>query len=328
MTEATKFQHFKGTGPRRFATVNNALFKGKAEKLKEKDAITEDVPEYFASPDLMAAIEYAKITKRPLLLRGEPGSGKTRLAQAIAYNMYGDEYRMKFFEWYIKSTTKVEEGLYSFDHLGRLRDIQAEEPKEKEVYRRFGPLGKAFLTSEKGAPSILLIDEIDKADIDFPNDLLLELDQKRFSVPETEEEISAKEPPLVFITSNDEKDLPNAFLRRCVFFYIDFPDDTQILRIITARAKLLEEDYQKVLPPKLLEDIVSRFRALYEDMRKNPNTDKLVSTSELLDWLKVIYHYWATEKWPSEGDKLPAKLIFPEVLLKSLDDFKTQTNKA
>jgi MoxR-like ATPase len=327
MTANTELTHLQGTPLRQFSTLDRHFFKEITRRENETNGILEEVPEYFASADLMNAIDYAKITKRPLLLRGEPGSGKTRLAQAIAYELYKDDYRKKYFEWFIKSTSKVNEGLYQFDHLSRLRDVQAGKTKDLFEYRDFGPLGKAFLTSEKDKPSVLLIDEIDKADLDFPNDLLLELDQKRFSIMETGEEIVAKEPPLVFITSNDEKDLPNAFLRRCVFFYIDFPDDSQLLRIITSKAKRQEQEFNKSLPDQLLKDIVVRFRNLYEEMRRNPNTDKVVSTSEMLDWLRVIHFYYLTDKWLGEMNQLPEKLIYPEVLLKSLDDFKAQTNK-
>ncbi len=313
-------------------TVDEGRFKG---NVKEKQAeIVEDIAPYFPSKELQAAIEYARILQRPLLLRGEPGCGKTRVAQALAYEIYhqreGDNYRHHYFEWFIKSTTKAKEGLYQFDHLKRLRDVQAKDGVELELtnYRSFGPLGMAFLASKADAPAVLLIDEIDKADLDFPNDLLLELDEKRFYVEETGEEIRAEYPPIVVITSNDEKELPNAFLRRCVFHYIDFPSQEELLRIAKARVKSQEKELKKALPDSLVKDVVQRFFNLYQNMKGSPNTDKVPSTSELLDWLRVIHFYHLTDKLPLIDGKLPDdRLLYPEVLLKSLDDYKQQAKK-
>lgn len=309
-------------------SVDDKRFKGKVEE-KGKDLL-EDIAPYFPSQELQDAIEYARILQRPLLLRGEPGCGKTRVAQALAFELYHDKgkdnYRNHYFEWFIKSTTKAKEGLYHFDHLQRLRDVQATQEKPLTDYRRFGPLGKAFLSSKADAPSVLLIDEIDKADIDFPNDLLLELDEKRFYIEETDEEIRAEYPPIVIITSNDEKELPNAFLRRCVFHYIDFPGPDDLLRIAKARVQAQEKELQKALPDALVENIVQRFSDLYKTMKSSPNTDKTPSTSELLDWLRVIHYYHLTDKLPLTDGKLPDdRLPYPEVLLKSLDDYKQQT---
>lgn len=296
---------------------------------KYPNKIKEDIPAYFPGEDLVKVVEYARILNRPLLIRGEPGCGKTRLAQAVAYELYGQNYREKYFEWHIKSTTKVNEGLYHFDHLARLRDVQLNQgsnvkEQDLKIYRSFGPVGNAFLKSEENKPTILLIDEIDKADIDFPNDLLLELDQKKFFISETNETITAKEPPIIFITSNDEKELPNAFLRRCVFYYIDFPGDEQLLKIIKAQVKSQESQYNKALPDELLSSIIKRFRALYDKMDKNPNTAKKVSTSELLDWVKVIHYYYFTGKLLPDIKELPEDLLYPEILLKTLDDQKNE----
>lgn len=311
-------------------TIDENQFNG----VKEDKArvVVEDIDPYFPSKDLLAAIEYARVLKRPLLLRGDPGCGKTRVAQALAYELYcgreADNYRNHYFEWFIKSTTKSKEGLYHFDHLMRLRDVQAKLKKPLTEYRRFGPLGKAFLASKPNAPAILLIDEIDKADIDFPNDLLLELDEKRFYIEETGEEIRAEFPPIVIITSNDEKELPNAFLRRCVFHYIDFPDEELLLKIARARINRQNEEFKKVFPEGLVEQIVFEFDKLYKAMYANPNTSKLVSTSEFLDWLRVIHYYFLTDKLLLVGGKIQNEsLLFPEVLLKSLDDFKQFKSK-
>lgn len=305
---------------------------------EEQKALEERIAPYYPSDALKNAVEYARILRRPLLLRGEPGCGKTRLAQAVAYELYGAAYRERYFEWHIKSTTKAREGLYTYDHLARLRDVELlrrqtasnDAPLQEENvyrYRNFGALGKAFISSQPGKPAVLLIDEIDKADIDFPNDLLLELDQKRFYIEETNEEIIAKEPPLIFITSNDEKELPNAFLRRCVFHYIDFPDEQQLLRIAQSNLEIWEEKFEKALPVGAMEEVVKRFYQLYQKMKDNPNTDKRPSTSEMLDWLKVVYFQYF--KGTIDPAALAGKdLPFPEVVLKSVDDYKAQMNQA
>ncbi len=305
-----------------------------ADAIKAKSSeIKEDILPYYPSDDLKDAVEYARLLKRPLLLRGEPGCGKTRLAQALAYELYPknehDNYRNHYFEWFVKSYSKAKDGLYQFDHLARLRDIQAEINKDIHEYRSFGPLGRAFLTSKPEAPSVLLIDEIDKADIDFPNDLLLELDQQRFFIQETKEEIRAEYAPIVIITSNDEKELPSAFLRRCVFHYIDTPDREQLLRILKAKAEIQADEYKKALPERLVESIVDSFLELLKQMRSNPTTDKKTSTSELLDWLRVIHYKYLIGELQLEDDRLPKKdLLYPEVLLKSLDDYKKFAKKA
>lgn len=297
-----------------------------------KKELVEDIAPYFPSKELIDAIEYARILQRPLLLRGEPGCGKTRVAQALAYELYhqqkGDNYRNHYFEWFIKSSTKAKEGLYQYDHLGRLRDIQTFNKQEPIAYRSFGPLGKAFLASKPDAPAVLLIDEIDKADLDFPNDLLLELDEKRFYIEETQEEIRAEYSPIVIITSNDEKELPNAFLRRCVFHYIEFPKLEELYQIAKARVLSQEQEMKKAMPDTLVEKLVDQFYELHQSMKASPNTDKRVSTSELLDWLRLVHYYYLTDKLPLEKDQLPTNgLLYPEVLLKSLDDYKQYAKK-
>ncbi|MEO0584885.1 MAG: MoxR family ATPase [Bacteroidota bacterium] len=304
-----------------------------SSKIIQIDRKPKELDPYFPSQELRDAIEYARIIQRPLLLRGEPGCGKTRVAEALAYELYNersnDSYQNHYFEWFIKSTTKAQEGLYQFDYLARLRDIQAKGSEEKPLtsYRKFGPLGKAFLTSKPDEPSILLIDEIDKASLDFPNDLLLELDEKRFVIEETGETIQAEYPPIVIITSNDEKELPSAFLRRCVFHYIDFPSEEDLLKIAIARFGQGEkvEKIHNALPKVLLEQAVRQFDKLYKSMKDAPNTDKPPSTSEFIDWLRVIQYFHLQENLPLEGDKLPeSPILYPEVLLKSLDDYRNR----
>ncbi|MRG44992.1 AAA domain-containing protein [Chitinophaga sp. SYP-B3965] len=298
---------------------------------------------YHANKDIIKAVEYARLLQRPLLLRGEPGCGKTRLAQAVAYEMYGKDYRNYFFEWFVKSTSKSKDGLYSYDHLAQLRDIQAGIKKPKTEYLAYGEIGKAFRTEQQ---AILLIDEIDKANIDFPNDLLLELDQNRFDIPELDEPgaervtIRAKVPPLVFITSNDERELPNAFLRRCIFHYIglDQKEQKQLwIDIVKSHQQSNIEQYMATqptnyvlhnpLPDGSIEALVSRFSSLVQNMRDG-NADKTPDTSELLDWAKILHYYWATDNNGDEESVIEAalkdenKLEYKEVLLKTLNDYK------
>lgn len=291
--------------------------------------------------DLMKALEYARLLNRPLLLRGEPGSGKTRFAQAVAYELYGKEYRKYFFEWHIKSNSKATEGRYTFDHLARLRDIQDESIPMKpslDKYISYGPLGDAF-KSEK--PAVLLIDEVDKADIDFPNDLLLELDQKRFVVKELKKddklfEVKAKHMPIIIITSNDERDLPNAFLRRCVFHYIKLSEvvrkDLRKLIVAAHLKKWHSSQTDQEFIHKIgqgfnekfeeyISKIVDRFEQLVKTM-ENASASKVPDNSELVDWAIVIYHQWLTNKGFDINDLEDlTKVSFPEVLLKNLEDF-------
>lgn len=225
---------------------------------------------YVATEDLLIAVNGAVALEKPLLVKGEPGTGKTVLAHEIASSL-----GRPLIEWHIKSTTKAQQGLYEYDAVSRLRDSQLghEEVNNIANYIKKGKLWDAFSSDEL---PILLIDEIDKADIEFPNDLLLELDRMEFYVYETGETIRAKQRPIVIITSNNEKELPDAFLRRCFFHYISFPDRETMKEII------------KVHHPKVKEKLVKEALDIFFDVRKVPGLKKKPSTSELVDWLKLL----------------------------------------
>jgi MoxR-like ATPase len=225
---------------------------------------------YIAADDLAIAVNAAVTLERPLLVKGEPGTGKTELARQIATSL-----GMEIIEWNIKSTTRAQQGLYEYDAVSRLRDSQLGDERVHEVahYIRKGKLWQAFSSDKK---VVLLIDEIDKADIEFPNDLLQELDRMTFHVYETGDTIEARHRPVVIITSNNEKELPDAFLRRCFFHYISFPD-SEILR------QIIEVHYPN-LKPQLLETALTQFF----EIRDTPGLKKKPSTSEVLDWLKLI----------------------------------------
>jgi MoxR-like ATPase len=225
---------------------------------------------YIATDDLSLSVNAAIALERPLLIKGEPGTGKTMLALEIAKSL-----DLPLIEWHIKSTTKAQQGLYEYDAVTRLRDSQLGDERVKDIsnYIQKGKLWEAF-TSEKQA--VLLIDEIDKADIEFPNDLLQELDRMEFYVYETKETIKATTRPIVIISSNNEKELPDAFLRRCFFHYISFPDRVTMKEII------------KVHHPKVKEKLVKEALDIFFDVRKVPGLKKKPSTSELVDWLKLL----------------------------------------
>jgi len=257
---------------------------------------------YVATPDLMVAVNAAIALERPLLIKGEPGTGKTVLAHEVA-----KATGKNLLEWHIKSTTKAQQGLYEYDAVSRLRDSQLGDEKVHDIrnYINKGKLWEAFTAD---VSPILLIDEIDKADIEFPNDLLQELDRMEFNVYETGETIRAVNRPLVIITSNNEKDLPDAFLRRCFFHYIKFPDKDTMSDIIDVHFP----DIQNILVREALN--------LFYDVRDVPGLKKKPSTSELLDWLKLLM----IEDMPIEVLKSrdPKKLIPPlhGALLKNEQD--------
>ena len=230
----------------------------------------EGTDAYVATDDLMVAVNAAITLERPLLVKGEPGTGKTELARQISSAL-----DLKLFQWTIKSTTKAVEGLYEYDAVSRLRDSQLGDERVHDVrnYIKKGMIWQAFEAEEK---VVLLIDEIDKADIEFPNDLLQELDKMEFFVPETGDTVAAKQRPIVVITSNNEKELPDAFLRRCFFHYIKFPDEETLRAIVDVHF------------PGLKGDLVSEALSQFFDIRETKGLKKKPSTSEVLDWLKLL----------------------------------------
>ncbi len=225
---------------------------------------------YIATEELQMAVNAAVTLERPLLIKGEPGTGKTMLAEEIASSL-----DLPLISWHIKSTTKAQQGLYEYDAVSRLRDSQLGDDRVHDIknYIEKGKLWEAF---EAEGKCVLLIDEIDKADIEFPNDLLLELDKMRFDVYETGETIVAKNRPIVVITSNNEKELPDAFLRRCFFHYINFPDRDTMQEIVDVHY------------PGIKQDLVKEAMEIFFDVRKVPGLKKKPSTSELIDWLKLL----------------------------------------
>ena len=262
----------------------------------------EGTKSYVAGEELKTAVNAAIALERPLLVKGEPGTGKTLLAQEIAAAIGAP-----FIAWHVKSTTRAQQGLYEYDAVSRLRDSQLGDPRVSDIgnYIRRGKLWEAFVSPVR---PVLLIDEIDKADIEFPNDLLQELDRMEFYVYETDETIKAKIRPVVIITSNNEKELPDAFLRRCFFHYIRFPDDKTMRAIIDVHY------------PGIKQKLVAEALRIFYDMRKVPGLKKKPSTSELLDWLKLLMVEDIDENALREKD--PTKLIPPlhGALLKNEQD--------
>ena len=225
---------------------------------------------YIATDELQMAVNAAVQLERPLLIKGEPGTGKTMLAEEIASSL-----DMELISWHVKSTTRAQQGLYEYDAVSRLRDSQLGDERVHDInnYIAKGKLWEAFAADKK---VVLLIDEIDKADIEFPNDLLLELDKMEFHVYETGESVVAKNRPVILITSNNEKELPDAFLRRCFFHYIQFPDRETMQQIVDVHY------------PSIKQDLVKEAMEIFFDVRKVPGLKKKPSTSELIDWLKLL----------------------------------------
>ncbi len=255
--------------------------------------------DYVASPELLASVNVAIALEKPLLIKGEPGTGKTMLAKAVA-NSLGK----KLIIWNIKSTTKAQDGLYMYDTIQRLYDGQFGEEGVDDIarYIKLGKLGEAF---EEDEQVILLIDEIDKADLEFPNDLLWELDQMEFYIHETKRTVKAKKRPIVIITSNAEKELPDAFLRRCIFHYIDFPDEELMEQIVRTHYPDVEANLLKNAM-----DVFYNIRAI-RDVRKKP------STSELIDWINAL------QMNGIEPDRIRAELPFVGVVVKKDEDLET-----
>ena len=257
---------------------------------------------YVSTEDLSMAVNATIALERPLIIKGEPGTGKTLLAIEVAQSL-----DMELIEWHVKSTTKASQGLYEYDAVTRLRDSQLGDERVKDIknYIKKGKLWEAF-DSEKQV--VLLIDEIDKADIEFPNDLLQELDRMEFYCYETGETIKAKKRPLIIITSNNEKELPDAFLRRCFFHYIQFPDRGTMEGIV------------KVHYPKIKKNLVKDALDLFFDIRKIPGMKKKPSTSELIDWLKLLMSDELPDEILKNADSSKAIPPFYGALLKNEQD--------
>jgi MoxR-like ATPase len=258
--------------------------------------------QYVVTEDLMTAVNAAVTLGRPILIKGEPGTGKTQLAEEIASGL-----ERPLLQWHVKSTTKAQQGLYEYDAVARLRDSQLGDERVHDIanYIVKGPMWEAF---EQDVQPVLLIDEIDKADIEFPNDLLRELDRMEFYVYETHQTVQAKHRPIIVITSNNEKELPDAFLRRCFFHYIRFPDaDTM-------------RDIVNVHYPNLKKELLNEALHAFYDLREVPGLKKKPSTSELLDWLKLLLAEDVSPEVLSSKDRRKTLLPLHGALLKNEQD--------
>jgi MoxR-like ATPase len=258
--------------------------------------------DYVATEELQMAVNAAIKLQKPLLIKGEPGTGKTMLAEQIAQSL-----ELELLQWHIKSTTRAQQGLYEYDAVSRLRDSQLGDPKVHDIsnYILKGKLWQAF---ESDKQVVLLIDEIDKADIEFPNDLLLEIDKMEFYVYETRQRVVARQRPIVIITSNNEKELPDAFLRRCFFHFIKFPDPMTMEKIVAVHF------------PDIKKDLVNKAMEIFFDVRKVPGLKKKPSTSELIDWLKLLLADDIPEEVLRNQDALSAIPPLYGALLKNEQD--------
>lgn len=307
--------------------ILNKIYIGKALEKKAKLPNNELLMPYLPSTDLIEAVNISAMLGRPLLVKGEPGCGKTKLAEAIAYEVHKDEiiqnkYSLDeiYFELHVKSSGKAIDSLYKYDYVKRLQHAQLSSALNKELiedqkeYIKLGPLGKAFVQSNHYVkPVVILIDEIDKANSDFPNDLLRELDELKFTIDELGETITANKnvKPIIIITSNDEKELPLPFLRRCIFHYISFPSEERLRKIAKAHFSGLVSD----------SEIIDQVVAVYSHLRtrmddEKDNREKKVTTSELIDWCSILLKHKPKEI----KELLTGKLPYSSILFKNKED--------